>query len=192
MERTTRSLHAPRPRVAVIGAGTGLGEAIVMRATGKRVVVPSEGGHSDFAARNELEIDFLRYMIAKYGRVSYERVLSGPGFAAKKTGKKAPQKLQVLTLKIENLDTKTKKIECTKLEKAVKKVFHRIVFTKGILSERTPLFTTAFDRFNRTDINHCRAGFFGEIAEAKRHQGRIACCRRSRAKPRPDKAAQAG
>ncbi len=71
----------PGGTVAVIGAGTGLGEAIVMRATGKRVVVPSEGGHSDFAARNDLEIDFLRYMIAKYGRVSYERVLSGPGLA---------------------------------------------------------------------------------------------------------------
>jgi glucokinase len=81
LETLNPARSVPGGTVAVIGAGTGLGEAIVMRATGKRVVVPSEGGHSDFAARNDLQIDFLRYMIDKYGHVSYERVLSGPGLA---------------------------------------------------------------------------------------------------------------
>lgn len=81
LETLNPATAVPGGTVAVIGAGTGLGEAIVMRATGKRVVVPSEGGHSDFAARNDLEIGFLRHMIAKYGRVSYERALSGPGLA---------------------------------------------------------------------------------------------------------------
>ena len=41
----------------------------------------SEGGHADFAPRDETEIDLLRYLIKKFGRVSYERVVSGPGIA---------------------------------------------------------------------------------------------------------------
>jgi glucokinase len=81
LETLNPGAPVPGGTVAVIGAGTGLGEAVVVRASGRRVVVPSEGGHADFAARNELEIDFLRWMIAKYGRVSYDRVLSGPGLA---------------------------------------------------------------------------------------------------------------
>ena len=39
----------------------------------------SEGGHADFAPRNELEIELLRHLIARFGHVSYERVVSGPG-----------------------------------------------------------------------------------------------------------------
>lgn len=42
-------------------------------------VVASEGGHADFAPRNELEIELLRYLLTIKSRVSYERVLSGPG-----------------------------------------------------------------------------------------------------------------
>jgi glucokinase len=41
--------------------------------------VASEGGHADFAPRNVLEIELLRYLLKKHHRVSYERVLSGPG-----------------------------------------------------------------------------------------------------------------
>jgi len=43
-------------------------------------VIASEGGHADFAPRTEIEIDLLRFLAREYGRVSYERVLSGPGF----------------------------------------------------------------------------------------------------------------
>jgi glucokinase len=43
--------------------------------------VPSEGGHADFAPRNELEIELLRHLMGRFGRVSYERVVSGPGLA---------------------------------------------------------------------------------------------------------------
>ena len=39
----------------------------------------SEGGHADFAPRNELEIELLRHLIERFRHVSYERVLSGPG-----------------------------------------------------------------------------------------------------------------
>lgn len=68
--------------IAVIAAGTGLGEGALIW-DGKRYrAMPSEGGHSDFAPRNELEMDLLRFLLTKHERVSYERVLSGPGFAA--------------------------------------------------------------------------------------------------------------
>jgi glucokinase len=41
--------------------------------------VASEGGHADFAPRNEIEIELLRYLLNRFSHVSYERVLSGPG-----------------------------------------------------------------------------------------------------------------
>src|SRR4051812_8142042 len=65
---------------AVIGAGTGLGEAITtMGASGQREVLASEGGHASFAPRNELEIAVLRFLLQRYDHVSWERVLSGDG-----------------------------------------------------------------------------------------------------------------
>ena len=41
---------------------------------------PSEGGHSDFAPRNDWEVGLLRYLSKRFGHVSYERILSGDGF----------------------------------------------------------------------------------------------------------------
>lgn len=68
---------------AIIGAGTGLGEAIVVpQPGGPPLILPSEGGHADFAPRDELEIELLRFLIARHRRVSYERVLSGRGLVA--------------------------------------------------------------------------------------------------------------
>ena len=64
---------------ALISAGTGLGESFMIWDGRHYVPYPSEGGHSDFAPRNELEIELLRYLVARFGHVSYERVLSGPG-----------------------------------------------------------------------------------------------------------------
>jgi glucokinase len=64
---------------AIISAGTGLGEA-GFYFDGKRYrPFASEGGHVDFAPRSELQIELLRHLTKKFGRVSYERVLSGPG-----------------------------------------------------------------------------------------------------------------
>ena len=64
---------------ALIAAGTGLGQAILYDDRHHFHPLASEGGHGDFAPRNELEIELLRHLIARFGHVSYERVLSGPG-----------------------------------------------------------------------------------------------------------------
>jgi glucokinase len=64
---------------ALIAAGTGLGMALIPRIGNRWVPVPSEGGHMDFAPRTEDEIGLLRYLRERFGRVSVERVLSGPG-----------------------------------------------------------------------------------------------------------------
>ena len=64
---------------AVIAAGTGLGQAGMFWDGCQHHVFACEGGHTDFGPRNDLEAELLRYLLAKFGRVSYERVLSGPG-----------------------------------------------------------------------------------------------------------------
>ena len=64
---------------AVISAGTGLGEAGLSWDGNKYDIFASEGGHCDFAPRTELEIELLRYLTARFGHVSYERIVSGPG-----------------------------------------------------------------------------------------------------------------
>jgi glucokinase len=63
----------------LLAAGTGLGMSLLPRLGDAWVPVPSEGGHADFAPRNEDEIGLLRSLRERYGRVSIERVLSGPG-----------------------------------------------------------------------------------------------------------------
>lgn len=65
----------------LISAGTGLGESIMIYDGKNYRPIPSEGGHTDFAPRTKIEMDLLENLIAKYGRISYERVLSGPGLA---------------------------------------------------------------------------------------------------------------
>jgi glucokinase len=66
--------------VAVIAAGTGLGEAILFWDGQQHHPLASEGGHCDFAPRTDQEIELLRYLRARFdGHVSYERILSGPG-----------------------------------------------------------------------------------------------------------------
>jgi glucokinase len=64
---------------AVISVGTGLGEAGVFWDGRQHRPFACEGGHVDFAPRDELEVELLLWLRARYGRVSYERVLSGPG-----------------------------------------------------------------------------------------------------------------
>jgi glucokinase len=64
---------------AVVSAGTGLGEAGMYWDGTKHHVFACEGGHADFAPRNELETELLRYLRVRFGHVSYERILSGPG-----------------------------------------------------------------------------------------------------------------
>lgn len=63
----------------VIAAGTGLGEAGLYWDGKRHYPFACEGGHADFAPRNEFEVNLLLYLLAKYGHASWERVLSGPG-----------------------------------------------------------------------------------------------------------------
>jgi glucokinase len=73
-------LPCPGGNRALISAGTGLGEAgLLAEADGSYRPFPSEGGHVDFAPRNDHEIELLRYLMGRFEHVSYERVLSGPG-----------------------------------------------------------------------------------------------------------------
>jgi glucokinase len=64
---------------AIISAGTGLGEAGMYWDGQLHRPFPSEGGHADFAPRNHLEMELLDYLLKRYRRVSYERLVSGPG-----------------------------------------------------------------------------------------------------------------
>jgi glucokinase len=78
-----RPLQAGVPKrgsMAVIAAGTGLGEAMIVREGERHVVIATEGGHTDFAPRGDLEEDLLKYLRKEFGRVSVERILAGPGF----------------------------------------------------------------------------------------------------------------
>lgn len=72
-----------RGNMAIIAAGTGLGEALLHWDGRRHVAVATEGGHADFAARNDLEWELRCWIEGRIGgRVSVERVLSGPGLAA--------------------------------------------------------------------------------------------------------------
>jgi glucokinase len=64
---------------AIISAGTGIGQAGIYNRNGELRPFATESGHADFAPRNELEIDLLRYLLTKFERVSVERVVSGLG-----------------------------------------------------------------------------------------------------------------
>ena len=73
----------PEGPVAILGAGTGLGQALIIPTGADPLhVLPSEGGHADFAPRDELEIGLLRFLLERHDRVSVERAVSGPGLAA--------------------------------------------------------------------------------------------------------------
>ena len=65
--------------IAVLGAGTGFGVSAVTRGQGGQAVIATEGGHVAFAPTDEVEIEVLRVLSKRFGRVSIERVLSGPG-----------------------------------------------------------------------------------------------------------------
>jgi glucokinase len=75
----------PRARapIAVIGAGTGLGQCYLIWDRHEYQVYPTEGGHTDFAPRSPLEIELLQHLQLKIGgRISVERIVSGMGIAS--------------------------------------------------------------------------------------------------------------
>ena len=63
----------------VLAPGTGLGQAFLHIKSSQQHIMASEGGHADFAPTTETEVALFQYLKAKYGHVSYERILSGPG-----------------------------------------------------------------------------------------------------------------
>jgi len=69
----------PQGTLAVVAPGTGLGEAFLIWDGLRYRAYPSEGGHSDFAPNDPLEMDLLRYLHKKMEHVSYERICSGQG-----------------------------------------------------------------------------------------------------------------
>ena len=74
--------HVTGPAVgnqAVIAPGTGLGEAGLFWDGSRHHVFACEGGHTDFAPQGDLQIELLRFLRSRFGHVSYERILSGPG-----------------------------------------------------------------------------------------------------------------
>lgn len=79
-----RGVETKNAACAIIAAGTGLGEGYMVwdAASNRHVPSASEGGHTDFAARNSDEIDLLRFMQSRFARVSVERVVSGMGIHA--------------------------------------------------------------------------------------------------------------
>jgi glucokinase len=79
-EIVTLSPGVARPgHRAVIAAGTGLGQAFLYHHGDRYTPVATEGGHADFAPRSALEDDLLDFLRHRFGRVSYERIVSGPG-----------------------------------------------------------------------------------------------------------------
>ncbi len=68
--------HGPR---ALIGAGTGLGQGLLVWNQDHYAPVATEGGHANFAPTNELQIELTRHLLKNAGRTSWELVLSGHG-----------------------------------------------------------------------------------------------------------------
>jgi glucokinase len=81
--RQLRTLAAGEPEsrgpIALIGAGTGLGQAGLVWAGGHYEPLPSEGGHADLAARDSREDRFIGFLRDRFGRATRDRVLSGGG-----------------------------------------------------------------------------------------------------------------
>ncbi len=69
----------PRGPIALLGAGTGLGQAALLRAGAAETVVASEAGHVDFGPRGSLEDRLVQFLRRRFGRATRERILSGPG-----------------------------------------------------------------------------------------------------------------
>lgn len=78
LQERPRNLAKPK---LVLGAGTGLGVCQLVPTANGFSVLPSEGGHLDFAPNSEQEIRLLQHAVKKFGHVSYERFISGPGLA---------------------------------------------------------------------------------------------------------------
>ena len=74
-----QGIAVPGGNAAVIAAGTGLGISMLHEVDGRWLPVASEGGHADFAARTDRELELVHELTRVFGRVGVEHVISGPG-----------------------------------------------------------------------------------------------------------------
>lgn len=116
---------------ALIAAGTGLGEAGLYWDGKEHRPFACEGGHADFAPRDDLEMELLTYLQKKYGHVSYERVVSGPGI---------PLLYRFL------VDTKREKAS-PEVEEAMQGKEAPFVITEGAVNKKDPVCVRAVDWF---------------------------------------------
>ena len=80
LEQVGDGMSQLRQPMVTIGPGTGCGVAtLVFDDAGNAIVLPAEGGHVDFAPTTDNEMKVLRRLRSEFGRVSIERILSGPG-----------------------------------------------------------------------------------------------------------------
>lgn len=71
--------RVPGAPIAILGAGTGLGQANVFFVGERWIVVPSEGGHGDFGPQDDEQARLFSTLLERYGHVSWERLVSGMG-----------------------------------------------------------------------------------------------------------------
>ena len=93
-----RGRSDPAGPIGILGAGTGLGQACLVPASGHFEVVPSESGHADLPARNDLESRLVAFLRRQGGRATREKILSGRGlvnlyefFKAERTARESPR-----------------------------------------------------------------------------------------------------
>ncbi|MDE2463473.1 MAG: glucokinase [Alphaproteobacteria bacterium] len=80
LERIGPHLSPPKDAtIALVGAGTGFGAAALVREPGKTIALAGEGGHIGFSPEDDEEDAILRVLRARFGRISIERIVSGPG-----------------------------------------------------------------------------------------------------------------
>lgn len=109
----------PQGAIAILGAGTGLGQGYVIPHQGGFRVFATEGGHVDFAPRSELEYQLLRYLKERLGltRVSVERVVSGMGivgiyqFLRDRGVKESPEVSQIYKVWQSEMDKEQKTVD---------------------------------------------------------------------------------
>ncbi len=114
---------------ALVGAGTGLGVCLVGMTSQGPQVYASEGGHVSFAPQGEEQINLLRFLTARYGRVSVERPLSGSGL-----------------VNIFEFLTETRPA-CSELLREMEEGDSAAAITKYALENRDPLAVKAVDIF---------------------------------------------
>ncbi len=76
--KPTKTLSKDLP-IAIIGAGTGLGVASLHYIDASYMAMTSEGGHAGFTPSNDIEKEVLSYLMSRFGYVTREHILSGPG-----------------------------------------------------------------------------------------------------------------